>query len=79
MANVVRTTAICCVIQRAQYTVERAVLLMVGLHPQYRLHTSSDRIQDGVVIAQRIVEVVALLAALRAQRLSSPRYRLQRV
>jgi hypothetical protein len=32
-----------------------------------------------VVVLQHIVEVVVLLAALRAQRLSSPRYRLQQV
>jgi hypothetical protein len=78
-ANVVRTTATCCAIRKAQYTAEHAVLLMVGLHPLYQLHNSSDKIQDGVVIAQRTVAVVALLAAPRAQRSSSPRYRLRQV
>jgi len=34
---------------------------------------------DGVVVLQHIVEVVVLLAALRAQQLSSPRYRLRQV
>jgi hypothetical protein len=54
------------------------VLRLVS-NPRYWLYNPSDKLQDGVAVVQLIAELVALLAALRAQRLSSPPSQLQQV